>query len=75
LPCAFDSGLGRDCFFRQLHHAHGARISQSDYRKLPDEDRLTDAMRSAVTSKHLFDNVIYAPLTAVTFGWLWPKSL
>lgn len=26
-----------------------------------------------VTSKHLFDSVIFAALTATTFGWLWPK--
>ena len=29
----------------------------------------------AVTFKHLFDSVIFAALTAGTFGWLWPKSL
>jgi hypothetical protein len=28
-----------------------------------------------VTFKHLFDSVIYAALTAATFGWLWPKAL
>jgi len=28
-----------------------------------------------VTIKHLFDSLIYALLTAATFGWLWPKSL
>ena len=28
-----------------------------------------------VTVKHLFDSLIYAALTAGTFGWLWPKSL
>jgi hypothetical protein len=28
-----------------------------------------------VTFKHLFDSVIYAALTAGTFGWLSPKSL
>jgi hypothetical protein len=28
-----------------------------------------------VTFKHLFDSVIYAALTAGTFGCLWPKSL
>ena len=28
-----------------------------------------------VTFKHLADSVIYAALTAGTFGWLWPKSL
>jgi hypothetical protein len=28
-----------------------------------------------VTFKHLFDSVIFAALTAVTFGWLWPKVL
>ena len=28
-----------------------------------------------VTLKHIFDSVIYALLTAATFGWLWPKSL
>ena len=26
-----------------------------------------------VTLKHLFDSVIFALLTAGTFGWLWPK--
>lgn len=28
-----------------------------------------------ITFKHLFDSLIYALLTAATFGWLWPKSL
>ena len=28
-----------------------------------------------VTFKHLFDSLIFALLTAATFGWLWPKSL
>ena len=28
-----------------------------------------------VTLKHLFDSLIYAVLTAATFGWLWPKAL
>ena len=28
-----------------------------------------------VTFKHIFDSLIYAGLTAGTFGWLWPKSL
>ena len=28
-----------------------------------------------VTLKHIFDSVIYAAITAGTFGWLWPKSL
>jgi hypothetical protein len=28
-----------------------------------------------VTFKHLFDSVVYAAVTASTFGWLWPKSL
>lgn len=28
-----------------------------------------------VTLKHLFDGLIYALLTAGTFGWLWPTSL
>jgi hypothetical protein len=28
-----------------------------------------------VTFKHVFDSLIYAALTAGTFGWLWPKSL
>jgi len=28
-----------------------------------------------VTFKHIFDSAIYAALTAVTLGWLWPKSL
>ena len=28
-----------------------------------------------VTSKHLFDSVIFAALTAGVFGWLWPQSL
>ena len=27
-----------------------------------------------VTFKHIFDSVIYAALTAATFGWLWPTS-
>ena len=26
-----------------------------------------------VTFKHIFDSLIYAGLTAGTFGWLWPK--
>jgi hypothetical protein len=26
-----------------------------------------------VTLKHIFDGLIYALLTAGTFGWLWPR--
>jgi hypothetical protein len=26
-----------------------------------------------VTLKHMFDGLIYALLTAGTFGWLWPR--
>jgi len=26
-----------------------------------------------VTFKHMFDGLIYALLTAGTFGWLWPR--
>jgi len=26
-----------------------------------------------VTAKHVFDGLIYALLTAGTFGWLWPR--
>jgi hypothetical protein len=28
-----------------------------------------------VTLKHIFDGLVYALLTAGTFGWLWPKAL
>lgn len=180
---ASHSGFDGDRLFRQRHHAHVLTYHRSDYRNLPDEERVTDALRNAgvtrgpayffpyssfkemksapmiekmkrgpvgfltvlpsgtpvmgknllqwfvyclvisilaaylagrtlapgaaflqvfrvasvaallgygaahaqesiwggrtwmVTFKHLFDSVIFAVLTAATFGWLWPKSL
>jgi hypothetical protein len=37
------------------------------------QDSIWKGQTWGVTFKHLFDAVIYALLTALTFGWLWPK--
>ena len=37
------------------------------------QDSIWKAQTWGVTFKHVFDGVIYALLTAVTFAWLWPK--
>ncbi len=37
------------------------------------QDSIWKAQTWGVTFKHLFDALIYALLTAGTFGWLWPK--
>jgi hypothetical protein len=42
-----DPSFGRDRLCCQFHHAHGVPYHKSDYRNLPDEERVTDAMRSA----------------------------
>ena len=34
-------------FCRQLDSAHGAAVHRSDYRKLPDEEKVLDALRAA----------------------------
>jgi hypothetical protein len=44
---ASHSAFDCNCLFRQLHHALVLAYHKSDYRKLPDEDRVTDVMRSA----------------------------
>jgi len=37
------------------------------------QDSIWRGQSWAVTTKHLFDGLIYGLLTAGTFGWLWPK--
>lgn len=37
------------------------------------QDSIWKGQTWGVTFKHLFDGLIYALLTAGTFGWLWPK--
>lgn len=37
------------------------------------QDSIWKGQTWGVTFKHLFDAVIYALLTALTFGWLWPR--
>ena len=37
------------------------------------QDSIWKGQTWGVTAKHVFDGLIYALLTAGTFGWLWPK--
>ena len=37
------------------------------------QDSIWKGQTWGVTFKHLFDAIIYALLTALIFGWLWPK--
>jgi hypothetical protein len=37
------------------------------------QDSIWKGQTWGVTAKHLFDGLIYALLTAWTFGWLWPR--
>ena len=37
------------------------------------QDSIWKAQTWGVTFKHVFDGLIYALLTALTFAWLWPK--
>ena len=37
------------------------------------QDSIWKAQTWGVTAKHVFDGLIYALLTAGTFGWLWPR--
>ena len=37
------------------------------------QDSIWKGQSWSVTSKHVFDGLIYGLLTAGTFGWLWPK--
>ena len=37
------------------------------------QDSIWKGQTWAVTAKHVFDGLIYALLTAGTFGWLWPR--
>jgi hypothetical protein len=37
------------------------------------QDSIWKGQTWGVTAKHMFDGLIYALLTAGTFGWLWPR--
>jgi hypothetical protein len=37
------------------------------------QDSIWKGQTWGVTAKHVFDGLIYALLTAGTFGWLWPR--
>jgi hypothetical protein len=37
------------------------------------QDSIWKGQAWSVTAKHVFDGLIYALLTAGTFGWLWPR--
>jgi hypothetical protein len=37
------------------------------------QDSIWKGQTWGVTFKHMFDGLIYALLTAGTFGWLWPR--
>ena len=37
------------------------------------QDSIWKGQTWSVTAKHVFDGLIYALLTAGTFGWLWPR--
>jgi hypothetical protein len=37
------------------------------------QDSIWKGQSWSVTLKHIFDGLIYGLLTAVTFGWLWPR--
>jgi hypothetical protein len=41
----------------------------------PPQESIWAGRSWVVTFKHIFDSVIYAVLTAGTFGWLWPKPV
>lgn len=38
-------------------------------------DSIWKGQKWSITMKFVFDGVLYALVTAVTFGWLWPKGM
>ena len=60
--------------FRQVFRVVGT-VAWLGYGAAHAQESIWSGRSWVVTCKHLFDSVIYALLTAGTFGWLWPKSL
>jgi hypothetical protein len=51
----------------------GAVIAFLGYAAIQIQDSIWKGQTWGVTFKHAFDGLVYALLTAGTFGWLWPK--
>ena len=60
--------------FMQVFQVVGI-VSLLGYGAAHAQESIWNGRSWVVTSKHLFDSVIYAALTAGTFGWLWPEAL
>ena len=53
------------------------RALDIDHTKTPNDSTILFFMKNrnvwSTTLKSMFDGLVYAALTAGTFGWLWPK--
>jgi hypothetical protein len=63
-------GAGAD--YHGIFH-FGASTAFLAYGVAQLQDSIWKAQTWGVTFKHVFDGLIYALLTALTFAWLWPK--
>ena len=66
--------LGPGTVFLQVFRVVGT-IAFLGYGAAHAQESIWGGRSWVVTLKHLFDSLIFALLTAATFGWLWPKSL
>jgi nucleoside recognition membrane protein YjiH len=59
--------------YRRIFHLAGT-VAFAGYSLALIQNAIWKGETWGVTFKHLFDGLIYALLTAGTFGWLWPKG-
>jgi hypothetical protein len=72
VACVTSQFFGPNAEHHHLVHM-AAIIAFVGYGASQLQDSIWKGQTWGVTFKHLFDAVIYALITALTFGWLWPR--
>jgi len=72
VACVAASTLASGTQYPKVFHVAGiAAFLAYGVGQIPDS--IWKGQTWGVTAKHVFDGLIYALLTAGTFGWLWPR--
>jgi len=72
VACVAGRTLGLGTRYLEVFHVAGTAAFMA-YGVGQLQDSIWKGQTWGVTAKHVFDGLIYALLTAGTFGWLWPK--
>ena len=72
VACVVGSTLGRGTRYLEVFHLAGIAAFLA-YGIGQIQDSIWKGQTWGVTFKHVVDGLIYALLTAGTFGWLWPR--